>query len=165
MERSRRLIPLLTLMLTLGLPATAQARAERDLTTVASAAGCPRGGETQIQVPDSLGQFQETGRPRIPVGGTARHEIMLQGNVCAVDRRALATLEVQVVAVGASFRHADIISSPPIACGGTATIMLPGLSFGPYRWRARAVDSDEHASPWHSFGANPEKAADFWLAR
>ena len=67
--------------------------------------------------------------------------------------------------MGASFRHADIISSPPIACGGTATITLPGLSFGPYRWRARAVDSDEHASPWHSFGANPEKAADFWLTR
>jgi hypothetical protein len=159
------LIPLLTLMLTLGVPATAQARVGRDLTTIASAAGCPRGEETQIEVPDSLGQFQETGRPRIPVGGTARHEIMLQGNVYAVDQRASATLEVQVVAVGASFRHSDIISSPPIACGGTATIMLPGLSFGPYRWRAREVDSDMHVSRWRSFGANPKKAADFWLAR
>ena len=91
---------------------------------------------------------------------------MLQGNVCAVDRRALATLGVQVVAVGTSFRHADIISTSPIACGGTATMMLPGLSFGPITLaKLRAVDSDKHASPWRSFGANPEKAADFWLAR
>ena len=157
MERSRCLIPLVTLMLTLGLPGMARA--------IEADAGCPRAGETYIEVPDSLGQFRETGWPRIPVGGTARHDIMLQGNVYAVDRRGSATLEVQVVAVDASFRQADTISSPPIACGGTATIMLPGLSFGPYRWRARAVDSDMHVSRWRSFGDNPETAADFWLAR
>jgi hypothetical protein len=90
---------------------------------------------------------------------------MLRGNVHAVDRRASVTLEIEVAAVGDPFRQTDAIRSSPVACGGTATIVLSQLSFGPYHWRARAVDADMHASRWHSFGSNPETTADFWLTR
>ena len=131
----------------------------------ASDAGCARGGETHMEAPNGLRQSGEVGRPRIPVGGKARSKIMLQGDAYAVDRHASVTLEIEVAAVDAPFRQIDAVRSSPIACGGTATIVLRQLSFGPYHWRARAVDSDMHASRWHSFGSNPEAAVDFWLTR
>jgi hypothetical protein len=131
----------------------------------ASDAGCPRGAETHIEAPSRLRQYGVAGRPRIPVGGKARSKIMLQGDAYAGDQRASVTLEIEVAALGASFRQIDAVRSSPIACGGTATIVLRQLSFGPYYWRARAVDSDMRSSRWRNFGSNPETAADFWLTR
>jgi hypothetical protein len=131
----------------------------------ASDASCRRGAKTHIEAPSRLRQYRETGWPPIPVGGEARSKIMLQGNADTVGRRASVRLEIEVAAVGAPFRQVDAVRSSPIACGGTATIVLSHLSFGPYHWRARTVGSDMHSSRWHSFSSNHETAADFWLTR
>ena len=72
-----------------------------------------------------------------------------------------------MVAVGASFRHADIVSSPPLCLrwngdGAAAGSLVLACTAGePLRGRLRRA----HASPGHSFGANQEKAVDFWLTR
>ncbi len=88
----------------------------------------------------------------IPEGGTVfGNSISLSAFLRSPAQDPLF-LEVEVEPLGRSFSGIPTASSTRTASGATASVVVPGLSSGGYRWAARAVDAiTSESSPWTYF--------------
>lgn len=116
--------------------------------------------------PTDPSQYQSDGTTPVATGGSAfQSTVVLKARLTDSDPGDQVTLEVEVRPVGTPFSDAATATGSTVASGGTATVTIPGLTEDTdYHWQLRAVDQTLRASPWTSFGANVEAAADFHVA-
>ncbi len=65
-------------------------------------------------------------------------------------------LQVEVQPIGQAFANTFTVESPPVNPGTLATVTALGLANGNYHWQYRAIDSNNEASSWTSFGGNSD---------
>lgn len=111
--------------------------------------------------PALLGQFRSGGIFPIAVGATVSERTVAFKAVLSDPEGSLVRLEIEIQPVGTPFTGSPTAAGPYVPSGSTATTPIAGLADGPYHWQARAIDSAGAASPWVSFGANPETDPDF----
>ena len=116
--------------------------------------------------PTGASQLQADGTTPIALGGTDDGQsVVLMAMVADPDPNDQLRLEAEAQPVGTPFSNAPTASSTPVANGGTAVVTISGLTDNTaYHWQVRTVDQTALASPWSSFGANPEPDADFRVA-
>ncbi|PYO11820.1 MAG: hypothetical protein DMD31_17805, partial [Gemmatimonadetes bacterium] len=116
--------------------------------------------------PTGASQLQADGTTPIALGGTDDGQsVVLMATVADPDPNDQLRLEAEAQPVGTPFSNAPTASSAPVANGGSAVVTISGLTDNTaYHWQVRTVDQTGLASPWSSFGANPEPDPDFRVA-
>jgi hypothetical protein len=112
--------------------------------------------------PASLRQFRSDGVNEMPVGGTTEEStVVFKGTVSDPDGdRVKLEIELRRVDEG-EFACAPTWASDLVTSGSEVTYTRSALVPGDYHWRARSVDESGAASPWVSFGNNPDSSIDF----
>lgn len=112
--------------------------------------------------PDSLQQLRADTATLIAVGGDAPDpEVVVRARLGDPDIADTLRLEVEVEPVGTDFSGVATATSDPVIRAGAAVTRITGLVDGAsYHWRSRVADQTGRATPWRSFGGNPESAAD-----
>jgi hypothetical protein len=119
------------------------------------------GGGANPNDPVIIGQYRDNGIVSIPIGGNANQGVVtfrafltdLNGDACR--------LEVEVVPLGLPFAGRPSGVSAFVSNGSEVALAVGGLGDGPYKWRARNVDSNGFSSSWLDYGANLETDIDF----
>jgi Big-like domain-containing protein/invasin-like protein len=116
--------------------------------------------------PTALGQFKSNGTTAISVGGTTNEgTVIFNATVSDPDAADSLRLAVEVKPIGVPFTNTPDASSQLVGNGGQAAVTIGGRTDNTaYHWQARTRDNTERVSPWVSFGANADTAADFKVA-
>ena len=108
--------------------------------------------------PTLPGQFEALGAA-IPLGGSTPDAVVVFRATCADPDGGSVRLQVEVRPIGTAFGDTPSGESAIVASGGSVSVTIGGLT-GDYHWQLRVVDASGGASPWVSFGANPETSID-----
>lgn len=103
-------------------------------------------------VPTALGQFEASGAPAVPLGGTTRQSIRLAASNGTNSGGQQVALEAEVRPAGVAFSDTPTHASA-FGPGGAATFILFAGGTGDYHWQVRTVNPLGGASAWVAFDA------------
>lgn len=118
------------------------------------------------ETPEGLAQFRVDGRTPKELGERGFETgFVVTARLHDRNYQDLVALEVELRPVGVAFTGAPTASGPVGPNGAAVALPVNGLPDGvSYHWQARAIDNTPGgpaASPWISFGGNPEGEPDF----
>ena len=97
-------------------------------------------------------QYKSDGIMEIQEGDTINNDIVVFKGKVESPLNNQAKLQVELKEKDQAFNEQDLIESGFVNSGSTASITRYGLIDGQYKWRARAVDSQENISAWQEYG-------------
>lgn len=137
----------------------------RGLSPAEVAALAAGGTHDQIADPSGLKQVDAATMTEIPAGATLTQDSMTARATASSTSGAQVRLAIEVRPVDTAFSGVATATGSPVASGTPASVTVTGLTAGTdYHWQLRALDANNLASAWISYGGNAESAADFKTA-